>query len=81
LARRLRVEPDVVLTGGVAKNIGIVKAMRENLSCELLVPKDPLITGALGAAILASEIVSRAKAQGETLETKPRRLEKATFFE
>jgi predicted CoA-substrate-specific enzyme activase len=81
LARRLKVEPDVVLTGGVAKNTGIVKAMAENLGCELLVPLDPLITGALGAAILASEIVAKAAAQGETLEVKPRKLEKATFFE
>jgi len=81
LARRLKVEPDVVLTGGVAKNIGIVKAMSDNLGCQLLVPKDPLITGALGAATLASEIVAKAQAQGEKVETKPRRLEKATFFE
>jgi predicted CoA-substrate-specific enzyme activase len=81
LARRLKVEPDVVLTGGVAKNTGIVKAMAENLGCELQVPKDPLITGALGAAILAGEIVSKAIAQGEKLETRPRILEKATFFE
>jgi predicted CoA-substrate-specific enzyme activase len=81
LARRLKVEPDVVLTGGVAKNIGIVRAMSDNLGCELLVPKDPLITGALGAAILASEILAKAQARGEKVETKPRRLEKATFFE
>ena len=81
LARRLKVEPDVVLTGGVAKNTGIVKAMGENLGCELLVPQDPLITGALGAAILACETVAKAVARGETLETRPRKLEKATFFE
>jgi len=81
LARRLKVEPDVVLTGGVAKNTGIVKAMGENLGCELLVPQDPLITGALGAAILACETVAKAAARGETLETRPRKLEKATFFE
>ncbi|MBM3167377.1 MAG: 2-hydroxyglutaryl-CoA dehydratase [Chloroflexi bacterium] len=81
LARRLKVEPDVVLTGGVAKNIGIVKAMSDNLGCQLLVPQDPLITGALGAAMLALEIVAKAQAQGQKVETTPRRLEKATFFE
>ncbi|MBM3118491.1 MAG: 2-hydroxyglutaryl-CoA dehydratase [Chloroflexi bacterium] len=80
LARRLKVEPDVVLTGGVAKNIGMVKAMKENLGCELLVPKDPLITGAMGAAILAKEHAMEAIAKGEPVPTKPRRLEKATFF-
>jgi predicted CoA-substrate-specific enzyme activase len=80
LARRLKVEPDVVLTGGVAKNIGMVKAMKENLGCELLVPEEPLLTGAIGAAMLAKEIYIKAKTEGETISTKPRRLEKATFF-
>ncbi len=80
LARRLKVEPDVVLTGGVAKNVGMVKAMTENLGCELLVPEDPLITGAMGAAILAKEHALEAMAKGEPVPAKPRRLEKATFF-
>jgi len=80
LAHRLKIEPDVVLTGGVAKNVGIVKAMKENLGCELLVPEDPLLTGAMGAAILAKELSSAAIAKGEPVSTKPRRLEKATFF-
>jgi predicted CoA-substrate-specific enzyme activase len=80
LARRLKIEPDVVLTGGVAKNIGMVKSMKENLGCELLVPKEPLLTGAMGAAILAKEIYTKTTAEGEPISTKPRRLEKATFF-
>jgi predicted CoA-substrate-specific enzyme activase len=80
LVHRLKIEPDVVLTGGVAKNIGIVKAMEEILGCELLVPEEPLLTGAMGAAILAKEIYVKATAEGEVILTKPRRLEKATFF-
>ena len=80
LARRLKIEPDVVLTGGVAKNVGIVEAMKENLGWELLVPEDPLVTGAMGAAILAKELSSEAMAKGEPIPAKPRRLEKATFF-
>ena len=80
LARRLKVEPDVVLTGGVAKNIGMVKAMKEILGCELLVPEEPLLTGALGAAILARENYMKATSQGEPISIKPRRLEKSTFF-
>jgi (R)-2-hydroxyacyl-CoA dehydratese activating ATPase len=81
LARRLKIEPDVVLTGGVAKNIGMVKAMKENLGYDLLVPEEPLLTGALGAAILAKENYMKAISQGETLSIKSRRLEKATFFQ
>jgi len=81
LARRLKIEPDVVLTGGVAKNIGMVKAMKEILGCELLVPEEPLLTGALGAAILAKENYMKAKSDGMTLSIKSRRLEKSTFFQ
>jgi predicted CoA-substrate-specific enzyme activase len=80
LARRLGIEPDLVLTGGVAKNSGMVRAMKENLGCEILVPEEPLLTGALGAAILAKEIYMKAVAASEVLPTKSRRLEKATFF-
>lgn len=80
LARRLGIEPDLVLTGGVAKNIGMVKAVKESLGCGILVPEEPLLTGALGAAILANEIYMKAATAGEDLPTKSRRLEKATFF-
>jgi predicted CoA-substrate-specific enzyme activase len=80
LARRLGIEPDLVLTGGVAKNIGMVEAMKQNLGCELFVPEEPLLTGALGAAILAKEAYTKAERAGEALPTKSRRLEKATFF-
>ena len=80
LARRLGIEPDVVLTGGVAKNTGMVRAMKKNLGCEILIPEEPLLTGALGAAILAKETCMKAAAAGEALPTKSRRLEKATFF-
>jgi predicted CoA-substrate-specific enzyme activase len=81
LARRLKIEPDVVLTGGVAKNKGIVKAMKESLGCDVMVPDEPLLTGALGAAILARENYDKAKKEGRSVSTKARRLDKATFFE
>ena len=55
LARQLKVEPPVVFTGGVAKNSGMVKAMETVLGMPILVPEEPLITGALGAAILARD--------------------------
>jgi len=81
LARRLKIEPDVVLTGGVAKNTGIVRAMKEILGLELLVPEEPLLTGALGAAILAGENYDKAAESGKRITVKSRRLGKATFFE
>ena len=80
LAQRLGIEPDLVLTGGGAKNIGMVRAMEEILGCELLVPEEPLLTGALGAAILASETYMKALTEDQELPARSRRLEKATFF-
>jgi predicted CoA-substrate-specific enzyme activase len=56
MVRRLKIEPDVVFTGGVAKNIGVVNAIKENLGCEVSVPEEPLLSGALGAALLGREI-------------------------
>ena len=77
---RLKIEPDVVITGGVAKNTGVVHAMKENLGCDVLVPEDPLLSGAFGAAILAREFLFKAQAKGEPIPIKERRLEKVTFF-
>lgn len=52
---KMRVEPPVVFTGGVAKNSGVIKALEEKLGYKIIVPAEPLLTGALGAAILARE--------------------------
>lgn len=50
---RLRAEPPFVMTGGVAKNSGVVSALRERLGSDILLPEEPQIVGALGAAIIA----------------------------
>lgn len=55
LAGRVGVEQQVVLTGGVARNIGIVEALGRHLSMELQVPGEPELAGALGSALLALE--------------------------
>ncbi len=44
MARRFKLEPDVVFTGGVAKNAGVVKALEDNLGWKILVPKEPLLS-------------------------------------
>jgi len=80
MVNRLKVEPDVVFTGGVAKNIGVVKALEETLKCPVLVPEEPLLSGAIGAALLGKEHVLKALDQGETIQTGKRRLGEATFF-
>jgi len=43
----------VAMTGGVAKNIGVVKALEEKLGMPLVIYAEPQIVGSLGAALLA----------------------------
>jgi predicted CoA-substrate-specific enzyme activase len=47
------VTPEVIMAGGVAKNIGVVKALEKVLGTSLKIYVEPQIIGALGAAILA----------------------------
>lgn len=60
LARSISVENDVVMTGGVAKNPGMFRALERALGVELKSVADPQINGALGAAIFAEEAVAAA---------------------
>jgi (R)-2-hydroxyacyl-CoA dehydratese activating ATPase len=55
LARRVPIEPKITLTGGVARNIGIVRALEEILGMDLQVSSDSHFTGAIGAALFALE--------------------------
>ncbi len=75
MVNRLRVEEAVIVTGGGAKNKGLLKALSEQLGHKILVPEEPLITGALGAALLGKEIVEKAKQNHTLPETKERILE------
>jgi predicted CoA-substrate-specific enzyme activase len=58
MAQSLRVE-NVVTLGGVAKNIGVVKALERNLRVKVKVPHEPQIIAALGAAICAQEMTAQ----------------------
>ena len=80
MLRRLKIEREVALTGGGAKNIGLVKAMEAKLGFPVLVPPEPLLTGAIGAALLGRDIVREAAEKGETLKISERRLTEATLF-
>jgi predicted CoA-substrate-specific enzyme activase len=53
LAKTLAVRGDVVFAGGVARNQQVVELLRERFNHRVVVPDDPHMVGALGAAILA----------------------------
>lgn len=68
MVNRLKIEKEVILTGGGGKNKGLVKALSEQLGYDLLVPQEPLITGALGAALLGRDLVLKAERTNKPLE-------------
>jgi predicted CoA-substrate-specific enzyme activase len=53
MARGVGVKPPVAMTGGVAMNRAVVKLMGDRLGLQIVLPRDPQITGALGAALIA----------------------------
>lgn len=55
LAGQLGVQEPVAMSGGVARGIGMVRALEKKLHTSLLLPPQPQIVGALGAAIIAAE--------------------------
>jgi predicted CoA-substrate-specific enzyme activase len=55
MAYKVGINEEITLTGGVAKNLGLVTTMRNKISKDINVPADPQIIGALGAAILAQK--------------------------
>lgn len=55
LARRVPLEPDITMTGGVARNVGMVHALEEVLGTKMQVSPDAQFIGAIGAAVFALE--------------------------
>jgi benzoyl-CoA reductase subunit A len=67
LLERIGLEPEFAITGGIAKNPGIVKRIERKLGITALAPPegtDPQTAGALGAALFANSLALRAKAKG-----------------
>ncbi len=60
LAERMGVEREVAMVGGGARDAGLVQALKEIRGHEILVPADPHLTAALGAAILGREAVAKS---------------------
>jgi bzd-type benzoyl-CoA reductase Q subunit len=60
LLSRVGIEKDFVITGGVAKNMGIVKRLERILNIKPLEPKmDPILAGALGAGLFAKALYEK----------------------
>ena len=78
MTNKLKIKQDIVVTGGGAKNIGLVKSIGKHLDLNVFTPPEPLITGAIGAALLAREQINKKKI---VVQKEKRRLEETRFFD
>lgn len=63
MVHRLGINVDVVLVGGVAKDVGFVESFKRKLGVNILVPESPEFVGALGAGLIAQSRAKRAQRQ------------------
>ena len=61
MVKRIGIRPSVMMTGGVAKNAGVVAALKQELNVDITVPStlDPQFVGALGAALFAQDMIEK----------------------
>jgi len=55
MARKVGFEKDIILIGGVAKNVGFVDSLKRDFGMDLIIPEEPEFTVALGAALIGKE--------------------------
>lgn len=68
LVKRVKMEPDVVLTGGGGEDAGLALAVGDVLGLKMLVPNKPRLTAAYGAACLAEEGIIRQPLRRNTVQ-------------
>ena len=61
MVNRVAPDGDIVFTGGVAKNSCMQAMLAGQTARKVLVPEDPQLIGALGAALLAAEMTTHAQ--------------------
>ena len=65
LIRRIGLIKDFAVTGGIAKNVGVVKRVEDKLGVKgVAIMPDPQIAGALGAALFAQDLLANQKETG-----------------
>lgn len=55
MVRRVGVEDQVALIGGMAKNPGFIESMKRGLETDVFVPAEPEFVSAVGAALIAAD--------------------------
>ncbi|MHB1128205.1 MAG: acyl-CoA dehydratase activase [Bacillota bacterium] len=81
MIERIKFQSPVVFTGGGAKNVGLQKTFERLIGAPVLIPPDPQMTGAIGAAMLGKELTHAALKRGQEVKRGTRELKSATFFQ
>lgn len=68
VARIVGLEKDIVMIGGVAKNIGFVESLKRELGMDVIIPDAPDFVGALGAAVAAAAGVIEEEVKARVVE-------------
>lgn len=63
MCKRIGIEKDLAVSGGVAKSNGLIHILEEEIGFKVLVPQQPQIVSALGAALIAKENVEKGAAK------------------
>jgi len=80
MVSKLKIEPDVAITGGGAMNTGLVRALEARFGRRVLVPPEPLLTGAIGAALVGKEAYEKAVHSGRALARTGLGLQEAKIY-
>jgi benzoyl-CoA reductase subunit A len=65
LLKRVGIEKEFVISGGIAKNIGVVKRLEQKIGLKANIAFEPQVVGALGAALFAREILEKQSEKGK----------------
>ena len=80
MLNRIGIQDDVIMTGGGAKNRALRKEVEAYLGKQTKCPDEPLITGALGAALLGKTKALAELADGKVLPKRELRLGEVHLF-
>jgi predicted CoA-substrate-specific enzyme activase len=59
MLRRVGVEEEFVISGGIARNVGVVRRLEEKLKVTARISEHPQLVGALGAALFARDLAQK----------------------
>ena len=60
LMQKIGVLPELSISGGIAKNVGVVSRLEKRLGLKALIAEEPQIIGAVGAALFARDLWSKS---------------------